>query len=290
MKILKTAVEFVWKSLIIGLLYVLSLIIVSGVLGKIGLKFPEVQSDFSFMLLMMLISGFIISIAGGIIVKDLKLSKLGVFVTLYLMFFLNTLTQLLEALFFLPEIRKVAPAVFGVQFVMYMIVSAGISLLFKYNNKANEDVPQLTRSRSEWFWRILISSASYVLFYFIFGSINEMLFTGDFYRAEVSGLFLPSTSVIMILESIRSVIIVISVLPIIVHLKVSKIKCMITVGMTLFIIGGLLPMLQQLNNLPTLVVITSIVEMFFQFFLTGVVTTYIILYERHKILRDCSLK
>jgi hypothetical protein len=50
--------------------------------------------------------------------------------------------------------------------------------------------------------------------------------------------------------------------------------------MALFIIGGLLPMLQQLKTLPTAVAVSSIFEMFFQFFLTGVVVTYVFLYEK----------
>lgn len=184
------------------------------------------------------------------------------------MLFLNAVTQLLEGLFFAPGLInwEVAPAIFGSQFLMYLFISAGMALLFRYNNETNGVIVSQTRSWSSWLWRILISSGSYVMLYFIFGSINSMLFTGEYYRAQVSGLSLPSTVVILELEAIRAIILVLSILPLVLFLKVSKGKRMVIIGMALFIIGGLLPMLLQLKTLPTVVVVTSIFEMFFQFF------------------------
>lgn len=285
MKVFKTGFEFLWKGLSIGFLNLIATMIVGGVITNIGLKFPEEKGDFKFILFIMFISGFIISIIGGIIVKNLRLPKIGVFTTLYLWLFLNAFTQILEALFFDPGLVsfEVAPAIFVQQSIMLLITSVGITVLFRYKEKANEVRIKQTRSWSAWLFRIIISSGSYVLFYFIFGSINAMLFTGKYYRAGVSGLHLPSTMEILILESIRAVILVLSVLPLVSHLRVSKRKCMLIVGMALFIIGGLLPMLQQLNNLPTVVTVSSIFEMFFQFFLTGVVTSYVLLYEKSSI-------
>lgn len=281
-KLFKICFEFLWKGLLIGFLNLVSLILGGIVLTKIGLKFPEVKADFSFILFSMFLSGFIISIIGGIIVKNLKLPKLRVFISLYLMLFLNAATQMLEALFFAPGIVnwEVAPAILGQQFFMYLFISAGIVLLFRYNGDTSKIIIKQTRNWRGWLWRVLISSGSYVAFYFIFGSINAMLFTGEYYRSQVSGLSLPSIIEILMLEPIRAVILVLSVFPVVVNLKVSKRKRMVIVGMALFIIGGLLPMIQQLNTLPTVVVIASTFEMFLQFFLTGVVTTYILLFEK----------
>lgn len=282
MKIFKTCLEFLWKGLVIGFLNLIALVIGSGVLTSIGLRFPEVKGDFKFILFIMFISGFIISIIGGIIVKNLSLPKIGGFAALYLLFFLNAFTQILEAVFFDPGLvsLEVAPAIFGQQSIMFLVASVGITVLFGYKRETSEVRIKQTRSWSAWVFRIIISSGSYVLFYFIFGSINAMLFTGKYYRAEISGLHLPSTLEILMLEPIRAVVLVLSVLPMIIHLKGTKRKRMLIVGLALFIIGGLLPMLQQLNTLPTVVAVSSIFEMFFQFFLTGVVTTYLFLYEK----------
>lgn len=83
MKSLKTIFEFLWKGLVIGFLNIISLSFVGGVLTNLGLKFPEVKDDFSFILFTMFLSGFVISIIGGIIVKNLELPKLNVFIKLF---------------------------------------------------------------------------------------------------------------------------------------------------------------------------------------------------------------
>lgn len=278
----KICLGFLWKGTVIGCLNVISLVLASGVLMNLGLKFPEFKGDYTFLSFIMFLSGFIVSIIGGIIVSNLKLSKLRVLLTLQLMFFLNTVTQMLEAVFFAPGLVswEVVPAIIAQQFIMYLFVSAGLTLLFKYKEKDDCEVQLQQKGWSSWFLRILISSGSYVLFYFIFGSINAALFTGEYYRSQVNGLRLPSTFEILMLEPVRAVALVISVLPVILHLNVSKNKRMVMVGMVLFVIGGFLPMLQQINTLPTVIVVSSIFEMFFQFFLTGVVITYILLYEK----------
>lgn len=282
MRIIKIGFEFLWKGIVIGFLNLFALTVVSGVIMNLGLKFPEVKSDFRYILFTMFLSGFIISIIGGIIVKNLKLPKSGVFTALFLMLFLNVATQMLEALYFAPGVVswETLPAILVQQSLMYLAISAGITLLFRYNGEAGEVIKRQNRSWSGWLGRILISSGGYVLFYFVFGSINAALITGDYYRAEVSGLHLPSTLEILMLEPVRAALLVLSVIPLVLYLRVSKKKCAAIVGMALFIIGGFLPMLQQFNNLPAAVAVSSMVEMFFQFFLTGVVTTYVFLYEK----------
>ena len=280
-KIAGLCIEFFWKSVLIGALYVMAMILTGGALIKLGLKFPEAANNYNFILCIMFISGFIISVAGGIIVKYLRLTKPEVFGALYLVFFLNSVTQLLEALYFAPGIVnwKVAPAIYGQQFITYIFVSAGITLLFNYEGKNDFDLHIRYINIIGYIWRILASSACYVAFYFLFGSINAKLFTGDYYRAQIGGLSLPDTKVILVLEAVRAVILVLSILPLVINLRVSKGNRAAIVGMVLFVIGGLLPMLQQLGSLPTTLVVASTVEMFFQFFLTGICATYILLYE-----------
>ncbi|AOT68937.1 hypothetical protein [Geosporobacter ferrireducens] len=280
--IIKTCFEFLWKGLIIGSLNLFSLILAGAVLTNLGLKFPEVKSSYGYITFIMFLSGFIVSVIFGIVAKKLSLSKLRVFIVLFVMLVLNSVTQILEAFYFAPGIVniEVAPAIFGQQVIMWLFISAGIAFLYRF--KSEDDIGFKIQSRSwiDWIVRIIISSGSYVLFYYVFGSINALLFTGEYYLSQVNGLQIPSATEIIVLETIRAIILVLSILPVILNLKIQKKEVMITVGMVLFIIGGLLPMLQQFNSLPTVLIVASTVEMFFQFFLTGVVTTYIILYDK----------
>lgn len=201
---------------------------------------------------------------------------------LFVMLVLNSGTQILEAFYFAPGIVniEVAPAIFGQQVIMWLFISAGIAFLYRFKSEDEIGFKIQSRNWIDWIVRIIISSGSYVLFYYVFGSINALLFTGEYYLSQVNGLQIPSATVIIFLETIRAIILVLSILPVILNLKLTKKKAMITVGLVLFIIGGLLPMLQQFNSLPTVLIVASTVEMFFQFFLTGVVTTWIVLYDK----------
>lgn len=282
MMIIKTCFEFLWKGLITGSINLFSLILAGIVLTNLGLKFPEVKASYTYITFIMFLSGFIISVVFGIVARKLSLSRLRVFIMLFVMLVLNSVTQILEAYYFAPGIvtMEVAPAIFGQQVIMSLFICAGIAFLYRFNSE--DDIESKIQSRSwiDWIVRIIISSASYVLFYYVFGSINALLFTGEYYLSQVNGLQIPSATVIIVLETIRAIILVFSILPLILNLKLPKKEVMITIGMVLFIIGGLLPMLQQFNSLPTVLIVASTVEMFFQFFLTGVVTTYIILYDK----------
>lgn len=282
MKILKVMFEFLWKGVIIGVLNLIALMISAGLLTSLGGKFPKVESDMSYIIFSMFLSGFFISIIYGIIIKCMRIKKLRVFFTIYLMLLLNVVAQILEALFFTPGIVswEAAQTLMGQQLIMYMIVSIGIVLLFKSESQENESTRIQKRSFLGWIWRILLSAGSYVIYYYVFGFINAKLFTMDFYINQINGLRLPSTLEILILEPIRALIMVVSVIPAIIYLRVSTVKRMILVGTFLFVFGGLLPMIQQIGTLPTILVVSTIIELFFQNFLLGVTTTLIILYEK----------
>ncbi|SDG45335.1 hypothetical protein [Desulfosporosinus hippei] len=277
---IKTIFEFLWKGLIITGLTLVSLMLAGALLTNLGMKFPEVKSDYRYIVLIMLLSGFLISIILGFIAKNLRLTKIRVFMVLFLILILNYITQILEALYFAPGIvtLEVVPAIFGQQSMMALFITGGIAFLYS-KSQINSGESIKSRCSFDWLRKILICSGSYVIFYYIFGSINARLFTGEYYLSQMNGLRLPSTEEIIVLETIRAIILVLSIIPLILNLQLTKKKIMITVGIMLFIIGGLIPMLQQFDTLPTVLRVTSTVEMFFQFFLTGVVTAYVFLDE-----------
>lgn len=278
---IKTIFEFLWKGLIITGLTLVSLMLGGALLTNLGMKLPEVKSDYRHIVLIMLLSGFLISIILGFIAKNLRLTKIRIFMVLFLILILNYITQILEALYFAPGIvtLEVAPAIFGQQSMMALFITGGIAFLYS-KSQINSGYHIVSRRLFDWLRKILICSGSYILFYYIFGSINARLFTGEYYLSQMNGLRLPSSEEIIVLETIRAIILVLSIIPLILNLQLTKKKIMITVGIMLFIIGGLIPMLQQFDTLPTVLRVTSTVEMFFQFFLTGVVTAYVFLDER----------
>ncbi len=127
-----------------------------------------------------------------------------------------------------------------------------------------------------WVWRYLTSTLSYVVFYFIFGTINYYYVTKPYYDSNVSSLVVPEPSIVLVAEIIRAQLIVISILPLILSARISKQKLALYCGLILFVIGGIVPLLLQIGNLPPVLLASSGVEIFFQNFLTGMVVVLLL--------------
>jgi hypothetical protein len=53
-------------------------------------------------------------------------------------------------------------------------------------------------------------------------------------------------------------------------------RTMVLSGLILFTVGGVIPLISQINALPAVVLITSLFEIFFQNFLTGLSAAYLL--------------
>lgn len=94
-KILRTAMEYLWKGFIVGIVTLVSLMISAGILTELGAKFPNVNNNPNYMLAAMFGSGFIISVFGGLIRKNLGGGKLRAFVIIFVALVSNMVTQIL---------------------------------------------------------------------------------------------------------------------------------------------------------------------------------------------------
>jgi hypothetical protein len=126
-----------------------------------------------------------------------------------------------------------------------------------------------------WLWRFIISSFSYLLFYFVFGGINYSLVTQPYYESHVGGLTVPAPEVVLALESVRGVLIVFSVLLFLLTVRGTRQQLMVKTGWLLFAVGGIIPLIWQVNTLPLFLLFASGIEIFFQNFLTGVVAAWL---------------
>ncbi|MDF1618787.1 hypothetical protein [Petrocella sp. FN5] len=265
---------YIWRTIVIGLLSFLALVIAGILITVFKLPMPVINGDTNYIFIMIIMSGAAISILLGIITQNLRLFKLMVFGAVFLFLYLNYVTQIMEALYFVPGVVtwEVLPTILLQQLVMAIMIATGVVFLYK-RKESSKSKPLYNRGLLDWIFRIVISIGSYVAFYYLFGRLNAFLFTEGYYLSQIDGLYMPSGNVILVLEIVRATLIVISILPIILFLELPVKKVMILSGLSLFVLGGLLPMLQQIGSLPMVLIITSSVEMFFQFFLTAVVTT-----------------
>jgi hypothetical protein len=128
-----------------------------------------------------------------------------------------------------------------------------------------------TRPWYSWLWRFIVSSFSYLMFYFIFGGLNYSLVTKPYYENHAGGLTVPAPEIVFVLETIRGLLIVFSVLLFLLTVRGTRRQLMVKTGWLLFAIGGIIPLMWQINALPLFLLFASGIEIFFQNFLTGVV-------------------
>jgi len=132
-------------------------------------------------------------------------------------------------------------------------------------------IPTMVRPWFSWLWRFAASALSYIVFYFFFGAINYLLVTGSYYKTRQGGLLTPPPGVILQAELVRAPLIVLSVVPFLVAYPGTRPRTALLTGLILFTVGGLAPLLMEINTLPLPLLGASAVEIFFQNFCTGMV-------------------
>jgi hypothetical protein len=190
--------------------------------------------------------------------------------------FFNIVSVTIEGRFFAPKmIGDAIPGLLIQQILTALATGWIITILF-----APKETPApLQPARRHWFswsWRLLLSAFSYPVFYFIFGAINYALVTKPYYATHAGGLTAPSPQSVLIAVLVRCLLIVLSVLPFLLTLRTGKMRQALLTGLILFAIGGLVPLTMQVGSLPFLLLAASAVEIFFQNFLTGVVTARLV--------------
>jgi hypothetical protein len=193
-----------------------------------------------------------------------------------------------EGAYFAPEQVQIPVAVLAIQqFIVAIFTGISITLLFVPRNVTKNQSP--AGMQQTWFayiWRFAASAFSYLVFYFVFGSINYNLVTRPYYETHAGGLAVPEPMVVLLVELIRAPLIVLSVVPFLHYLSVDRKNTIILTGLVLFIVGGVAPLLFQVTNLPLVLLLASAVEIFLQNFLTGVVTAILLRRSRGKATFD----
>jgi hypothetical protein len=173
-------------------------------------------------------------------------------------------------------------------FVLYSLlavaiagVSAGLKL-YPSEEHGVEGVPQ-----RELVLRVLGSGAAYAIYYYVFGAIAFFLFTKPYYSgtsgalagaqeaARSLGWWLP------LIQIGRGVLMTLGVLPIMLSLRMKRSSAAIYVGLLLWVIGGLAPLIPPNGLMPGALRFMHTIEIFTQNFPLGV-TAVLLLYPRYR--------
>ena len=120
--------------------------------------------------------------------------------------------------------------------IVYFLPRAEYSLWGNIKNRLSEG------SKGGWVLRLVLTGPLFFGVYFLFGLIVSPFVT-PFYNDPSLGLKIPAFSVMIPVEILRGYIYGIVLLPLIVSLRFGKLYSFITVSMMLFVLGGLVPLI-----------------------------------------------
>ena len=253
-----------WRILIVATGYMLASMVTGWLLGR-NVEWGQLGLS--------LLSGILIGLTLCPIAARMQGSRLRHFVVWGSVLFLNTFSVMIEGAFYAPTHNPfLSMPIPWIALTLFQssVTAALISRLFAPNALSITFTPLGKRVWYSWIWRFLLSAFSYLVFYFIFGAINYALVTKPYYETHVSGLVVPSPQIVLIAEMVRAPLIVLAIVPLILTLKMKKRWLAVLCGMILFVIGGIIPLLLN-TALPDFLRFASVIEIFFQNFLTGVV-------------------
>jgi len=266
---MKTILQILLKSLLVGLVYVFALLLGSIIMSAVGLKLPETK-DATEKLIWSFAGGVITGLCLGSIASFMPAARTRHFIVWASVIFLNLASVAIEGYFFVPEV--VGDSLLGL-LVQQFLASLGASWIITALFAPKESVAMVTtvnRSGFSWMWRFSVSALIYVFFYFIFGATNYILVTKPYYETHAGGLAVPASTVTLTAEIIRGALITLSILPFILTIHTDKKRLAVQTGLILFAVGGLVPLTLQVGMLPLFLLTASALEIFFQNFSTGV--------------------
>jgi hypothetical protein len=261
-----------WRSVLVAICYAFGLV-VAGIIGEIlGWQMstkPGSEQGLVPLIGSIVLLGFFL----GPLASRLGLSRLQHLVLWGSLIVFNLGSVALEGAYFAPNLVSVPiPVLLAQQLLATLAAALAITFLFgRAGSSLSWKAALETRPWYSWLWRFLLSSLSYLAFYFAFGGLNYSLVTKPYYDSHAGGLTVPAPEVVLVLESIRGVLIVFSVLLLLLSIRGSRRQLMVTTGWLLFSVGGIIPLVWQINTLPLFLLLASAIEIFFQNFLTGAV-------------------
>jgi hypothetical protein len=264
----------VWRTALIALVYALGLVLAGGQAAALRWPLP-VRADNS--LLLTAVSGVAIGLTLTLIYLLAPWSRWQRFAIGACAVFFTMLSTTIEGAFFAPKLVGSVPTLVFMDVVAALAVgSAGMVDAAEERGRIATTFSWSSRTWYSWAWRLYVSAASYVLFYWIYGALNYLLVTRPYYSAQQTTLQVPSAQVVLGAEAIRGPLLVLAVLPLVLTINLTRRRLALSSVAVLFIIGGVVPLLRQAGVLPTFLLIASGWEIFLQNVSLALVITWLL--------------
>ncbi|MFN8135294.1 MAG: hypothetical protein U0Z17_08745 [Bacteroidales bacterium] len=122
--------------------------------------------------------------------------------------------------------------------------------------------------------------------YYVWGWLNYNLFTHSFYESGVSGLHIPEGAVLIKIILFRGVFVTLSVVPFLLKATPDNKRKLFETGSILFLFGGIIPMIYTIGMLPGALIWYSLIEIFLQNFISGMLIYKIFMYRQGAVTAD----
>ena len=265
------------KIILLTILYALTVTLISGTMISIGFDFPEMEIDEGSSFIQLLFAGLLSSLfITYVSLRYIQLSKSHFFIMVFSILFLSNISVAIEGTLFTPEL--ITKSVFLTLSIQQLLISLVYSMISLFMLKRKNSINQASFRHSERITNIsklipklFLGGLVYMIMYYTWGWLNYNLFTKPFYDSGVGGLDIPST--FKLIESIlfRGILITLSIVPFLLFALPNNRTKMYEVGMILFVFGGLLPLSLFVSVFPLEFIAYSLVEIFLQNFITGMI-------------------
>lgn len=265
-----------WRGVAVGLAFIAAMMLVGVIFGVLGLL-PSAGTSAAVDLTWLLLAGILLGLYLGPLAQRTPATRRQHVLIWTAVIFCNMGAVVLEGAFFAPDLVPLPVPLLAVQqFLAALVAGSLIALLFARRRQSAAFLQTLRRrSWLAWLWRFLLASLSYLLFYLVFGALNYSLVTEPYYAGHAGGLTAPAPATVLAVELIRAPLLVLSVVLLILATHATRRHTLLLAGMTLFWVGGIVPLTLQIGNLPALLLLASALEIFLQNFLTGVVAGWL---------------
>ena len=265
-----------WRSALVAVGYVIGLML-AGIIGAIlGVQMGAGTSGAS-NFMWMILAAFLLGVFLGPFAARLSLTRVQHFILWASLILFNLGSVAIEGAYFAPDLVPLPiPVLLAQQALASAIAALTITLVFA---KVGHSISWMHALHAHpwysWIWRFILSAFSYLAFYFVFGGLNYSLVTKPYYESHAGGLTVPEPQLVFIIESIRGVLIVFSVLLFLLSMRGTRRQLMVSTGWLLFSVGGIIPLIWQIGHLPLFLLFASAIEIFCQNFLTGAVAAWL---------------
>jgi hypothetical protein len=275
---IRNGVVFGLKVAAVGVVYIAATMAAGVALGAAGMRLPA-TGDASASLLQAVVMGLGFGLCLGPLAARLRVPRRWHLVIWGSVMFFNFAAVILEGGIFTSALGQALPALIVMTLISTLATAGALTALFaKRPAGAAAPVSWPRRTAMGWAGRFALSALSYVIFYWVFGALNYRLVTHVYFETHQAALLVPPTQTIVLVELVRAVMLVLSVLPLALAWPITganRWRLAVLCGLVLFLIGGAVPLAGN-SILPLFLRVATGWEIFLQNFSTGVVAALLL--------------